>query len=449
MKDLLLYEPNSEREAKIVSQIDNHIVFEKAKSLDQLITSIEKYIFKIVILDLDSLRISAIVDILQRIRLNLPEAFVIGITALKTAQLVNKISFHRIFVMDYSDDVLYHIGILVKYFNEQEILVRENGNSARKYKYIGDSPAIKRILQQLDVVKNSDMHLLLTGETGSGKTELARYIHQESRRKNLPFMHINCAAIPENLLETELFGYEAGAFTGAATNKIGKFQAAGGGTICLDEIGEIPLHLQAKLLKVLDEKSFYPVGGIQPVKMNARIIAATNKDLFRAVQVKKFREDLYYRLNTFEIHVPALRERKEDIRILFDYLVEKYVTANDLAFPEIDEGVHQLLNQYEWYGNIRELQNVVESSMCYHPEKLTISHLPDFLVSSPEVKLVKAALELKPLDEIKSQYAKHVYEKSGNNMTRAARVLGVDVKTMRKLLLKSADDSDEPGELSD
>ncbi len=300
-------------------------------------------------------------------------------------------------------------------------------------RFIGKSKSILQILEQIELVKNTDIHILITGETGSGKTELARYIHNGSKRRDAPFVHINCAAIPDNLLESELFGYKKGAFTGAFSDKIGIFGSAGRGTVFLDEIGELPSYLQAKLLKVVDEKDYYPVGGTTPFKVHARIITATNTDLIRAVNEKRFREDLYYRLNMVQFHIPPLRNRREDIPELFSYFIEKLVTYKSEP-PEIEPLVFELLQEYSWPGNVRELQNLVERISFRKPDKITPALLPESFFSTPRAKIVQAAVNYWPLERVKYEYAKYIYKMTDENKSKTARILNVDIKTVRKLL---------------
>lgn len=430
--DLLIFEPNSGREIEILAQLNNNISYKKIDSVDSLLNCLDHNYYKAIVFDLDFLKKSVLVNIFQNIRNLSPETFLIGVTSLKTNQLVNKLSPYKISILEYNEEGLRHLAILIKYFIEQ--VFHFPTDNEKDIRFIGKNPVIKGIIDRVNLIKDSDVHILITGETGSGKTELARYIHIKSKRKTRPFMHINCAAIPDNLLESELFGYKAGAFTGAVKNKAGKFQAARNGTICLDEIAEIPMHLQAKLLKVLDEKSYYPIGGVRPVKMNARIIAATNKDIIKAVNAKKFREDLYYRLNAFEIDIPPLRERIDDVPELFDFFVNRYSELNRIPKPEINEAVYEILKSYYWGGNIRELQNVVESVLCRRPKQLSVKELPKELFVSPEAVVIRSAANLDSMEKLKKEYAKQVYKLTKENKLKTARILNIDVKTLRKLL---------------
>ncbi len=300
--------------------------------------------------------------------------------------------------------------------------------------YFTNNPAVAAMLDKVRKIAETALPVLITGETGSGKTELARYIHFQSSRKQEPFVHINCAAIPEHLIEAELFGVIKGAFTGAYKDNAGKFFTAKKGTILLDEIGEIPMHLQAKLLKVVDEKEYYPVGSAISEKIHARIIAATNTDITRAVKDRKFRRDLYFRLNTFELYLPPLRDRTEDITLFFNLFIKRYAEQKKTAIPEINTLVYDVLAHYTWPGNIREVQNVVEVLMISGKKTIEVSDLPLAMFDSAESVLVSGASEFKTLDEIKKDYTKYIYKISENNKKQTARILKADIKTVRRLL---------------
>jgi len=228
---------------------------------------------------------------------------------------------------------------------------------------VGHTAALGRVLREIETVAPTDSTVLIRGETGTGKELVARAIHNASRRSSSPFVKLNCAAIPAELLQSELFGHERGAFTGAMVRRIGRFELANRGTMFLDEIGDLPLELQPKLLRVLQEREFERVGSNQPIPVDVRVVAATNHDLRAAVAAGTFRPDLFYRLNVVPIEVPPLRERRDDIPALVEHLVERYAKKTSKRIPTIDERTMELLRTYEWPGNVRELQNVIERAV--------------------------------------------------------------------------------------
>ena len=248
---------------------------------------------------------------------------------------------------------------------ERSRIVREKSNNKKieiKKEFIANSPSIKQALDMAKKVAPTDANVLLLGESGVGKEEFAKFIHQNSKRAKKPFIAINMSAIPENLVESELFGYEKGAFTDAVGQKIGLFESANGGTLFLDEIGEMPYHLQAKLLRVLQEKEMYRLGGTKPIKLDIRIISATNKNLKTFIEEGKFREDLFYRLNTIPITIPPLRERKDDIIPISEMILNKVVKEYNLEKKSLSKDATDELLSYEWPGNVRELISVIERS---------------------------------------------------------------------------------------
>jgi transcriptional regulator with GAF, ATPase, and Fis domain len=228
---------------------------------------------------------------------------------------------------------------------------------------VGQSAALRQVLEMVEMVAPSDSTVLLLGETGTGKELIARAIHERSRRNQQAFVKLNCAAIPSGLLESELFGHERGAFTGAVAQRIGRFELASQGTAFLDEIGEMPLELQPKLLRVLQEREFERLGSMRTIRTNARLIAATNRNLERMVAEKEFRSDLYYRLSVFPIRIPALRERPEDIPLLVRYFTQKYADRMRKQIDTIPAAAMRSLTRWHWPGNIRELENVIERSV--------------------------------------------------------------------------------------
>jgi len=270
--------------------------------------------------------------------------------------------------------------------------------------------------------------ILLTGESGTGKELIAKAIHFESDRSKGPFIAINCAAIPENLLEAELFGYEKGAFTGALISKPGKFELANGGTIFLDEIGDLPLHLQAKLLRVIQDKTFERIGGTKSIKVDIRIIAATNKDLEEMVKDGSFREDLYFRLNVIPIYLPPLRERKEDIPLLIDHFLKKFNEEYGKNINITKEAMEKLVN-YSWPGNVRELENTIERLVILaEGNEITLNDLPFYIRQEDDTRITCVKLkETLPsqLELIEKQAIKEALKASNYNQTKAAKMLGL------------------------
>ena len=261
--------------------------------------------------------------------------------------------------------------------NEDLHLGQEIGNAADFEGIVGESSALREVLQLVETVATSDSTVLLLGETGTGKELVARAIHDRSRRKDRTLVKLNCAAIPSGLLESELFGHERGAFTGAITKKTGRLELADQGTLFLDEVGDIPLELQPKLLRVLQDGEFERLGSTQTKKIDVRLVAATNRDLDRMIEERQFRNDLYYRLNVFPIRVPPLRERPEDIPLLVRYFGQKYACRMQKRIESIPAAAMRKLMRWHWPGNIRELQNLVERAVI-------LTHNSTLAISAPE-----------------------------------------------------------------
>ena len=276
-------------------------------------------------------------------------------------------------------------------------LLSTGDNFASFENIVGKSEAMQTLKKRAKIVSQSNSTILITGESGTGKSLLASSIHKESPRKDMPFISVNCAAIPETLLESELFGYEKGAFTGADKNgKLGKFQLADKGTIFLDEIGDMPMHLQVKLLTCLQNRKIDPIGSSKPVDVDVRIIAATNKDLEKLVRENQFREDLYFRLNVIPLNIPPLRERPEDIAIMINHTINKYSSLLQKEINGIDKNALNILLSYSWPGNIREIENVIEYAINMEASNIiSISSLPDKLVKGKDIYLTNEKTSLK------------------------------------------------------
>jgi DNA-binding NtrC family response regulator len=302
---------------------------------------------------------------------------------------------------------------------------------------IGKSPAMQRVFALVDRLKDSPVNILLTGESGTGKDLIARTLHYHSSRKQGPFVPVNCAALPEPLLESELFGYRRGAFTDARTDKPGLFVAAHNGTLFLDEVGELPLPLQAKLLRVLEDKEVRPLGATKGQTVNVRLIAATNRDLRRAVADRAFREDLFYRLNVVDIHLPPLRERPEDLPLLLQHFLER--SAHAARARRVSAEALRLLLQYPWPGNVREFENTLERALVLcQGEEITLADLPPHLTGSraPLGGLQEALVRRCTLADLERHYILLALEWTQGKRTDAAELLAIDRKTLYRKLVE-------------
>ncbi len=294
---------------------------------------------------------------------------------------------------------------------------------------IGESPKMREVMEVVSLVARTDATVLIYGESGTGKELLARSIHFQSDRADRPFVVVNCGAIAETLLESELFGHEKGAFTGAHARKLGKFEIADGGTLFLDEIGEMSPTMQVKLLRVLQEKTFERVGGVNPINVDVRIIAATNRNLKEMVQEGTFREDLYYRLNVVPIKLPPLRERREDIPLLCDFLIKKHAEKLHKKVKGITPQALRMLKRYHWPGNVRELDNVIERAVI-----LT----KDEMIKAEDIWIFDAPREvrLKTLREMEEEYIRKVLEYVEFDKEKAALVLDISQEELEQKLRK-------------
>ena len=318
---------------------------------------------------------------------------------------------------------------------------------------VGRSPAIERVRDLISRVAPSRATVLITGDTGTGKELVARSIHFMSGRAERPFVAVNCSAIPETLLESELFGHVKGAFTGAIANKRGLMEESSGGTLFLDEIGTVSANIQVKLLRALQERSIMRVGGREPVPIDIRLIAATNLDLGEEVRSTRFREDLYYRLSVFPIRVPSLAERRDDIPLLAAYFLRRAASEHGVTPPTIPPTTMQRLMEYEWPGNVRELENFIERSVIMHAGAKTIPFDPaEGLYRRREHDVLKTArTERWNLDHLEREYILTVLEEVGGHQGRAAEVLGIDRRTLYRKLkrYRGEPEEGEPDDLGD
>jgi len=311
-------------------------------------------------------------------------------------------------------------------------------------KLIGNSKRIREVFALINQVAQSDITVLIQGDTGTGKELIAKAIHYNGTRKNGPFIAVNCAAIPETLIESELFGHEKGSFTGATSRKIGRFEQANGGTILLDEIGEMQLSLQVKLLRVLQEREIQRVGGNSNIPVDVRVIASTNADLEVTIKSGKFREDLFYRISSFPINIPSLRERQEDISLLAEHFLNQASSRAKKSVTVISAEAMELMMNYNWPGNIRELESAIERGVLLETSNvLQASNLPSVILSNAKLTKVSVSKQEKPseneiipLDEIEKQALLNALRLTDNNIQQAAKALGINRATVYRKLEK-------------
>jgi DNA-binding NtrC family response regulator len=339
------------------------------------------------------------------------------------------------------ENIKEELPLLVRRALKMQALERENARLRQKLdkvfnfdNIVAVSKQMQNILALIEKVKNSNESILITGESGVGKEVIAQHIHFRSKKSNKTFVAINCAALPENLLENELFGHEKGAFTGATDLKRGMIELAEGGTLFLDEIGDMSITLQAKLLRVLQDKKFYRLGGSSEITTKFRLIAATNRNLIQTVKEKTFREDLYYRLNVIPINIPPLRERPDDIPALIDYFTQKYSEENQITTPRIEPNIVSFLSRLNWEGNIRQLENTLKRMLVLNHKTLSLADIPEELKHSSNSFLHNALIEKQNLEDISKLYVKMVLEHVQGNKKAACDLLNINYRTLQKKL---------------
>jgi len=393
--------------------------------------------------------------LLKRLSSDYPDVPVVMITAHGSVE--NAVEAVKLGAFDYLEKPFEQEQIrqVVAKAMSTYVLARQNARpeepSVRgRFRLVGQAPAIKQIYAVVEKVAHTPSTVLITGESGTGKELIARALHENSSRHGGPFIKINCAAIPKTLMESELFGYEKGAFTGAVGAKPGRFELAHGGTLFLDEIGEIPVEMQVKLLRVLQESEFERVGGIKTIKVDVRLVTATNRDLLQDIAGGSFREDLYYRLNVVPIHIPPLRERREDIPLLLDHFLAKFNDRLKKQIGSVSADAISRMGSYHWPGNIRELENMMERTMlfCEGPE-IQVADLPPEIGGLPAAAAPAApgAASLKEAvraetERVERELIQKALDETGGNVTQAARKLKISRKSlqtkMKELGLRTA-----------
>jgi DNA-binding NtrC family response regulator len=404
---------------------------------------------EIVVTDLKMPKLDG-VGLLERVIRDYPSTPVIIITAHGTiataVDTLKKGAFDYITKPFERDELknTIHKAIRTRKLNDEELLV--SPDDIDRQGIIGSSEPMLKIYDTIKRVAPTPTTVLISGETGTGKDLIAYAIHRNSPRRDNPFVKINCAAISENLIESELFGYEKGAFTGAVSTKPGRFELADKGTLFLDEVGEIPRDMQVKLLRVIQDHEFERVGGLRTIKVDVRLIAATNRNLLQDVKDGRFREDLYYRFNVFPTHLPPLRERREDILPLADYFIEKFNSKLDREVKHIDSRVKDILVSYDWPGNIRELENLIERIVLMAGgDTIIFEDIPPEWKSAAEaISLSQKAGQKRPfkdfvkshMEEVEKQSIIQCLEEVGGNVTKAAQRLGLSRKGLQLKMIK-------------
>jgi two-component system response regulator PilR (NtrC family) len=435
----------------IMLKKEGHEVVTAENGTDAL-KAVQAEIFDLVISDIKMSGMDGI-DVLKATKEISPETVVIMITAFATAETAVEAMKHGAYdyvIKPFKVDELKLIinnSLEKRYLRKENILLKREIESRVGFEnFIGKSEPMQKVFTLIRQVAATNSTVLISGESGTGKELVARAIHHNSSRKSGPFVTVNCGALPETLLESELFGYMKGAFTGAASNKQGLFEAANGGAIFLDEISATTPALQVKLLRVLQEREFMRVGGTSGIKVDVHIIAASNRDLLAEVAKGSFREDLYYRLNVIPIHIPPLRERREDIPLLIDFFLGKFAKTDGASVrtKKIDAKALKILMHYQWPGNVRELENMIERLVIMTPgDTILLEHIPDAAKNTPPcselvaLDIPEEGLNLESLlEEAEKTLLRKALEKSGGVKTEAARLLGLSFRSFRHRLQK-------------
>lgn len=427
---------------------------------------LKKKSFDLVISDLQMPNVTGI-ELLKHCRENYSEMLFMMITAFGTAE--SAVEAMKMGAYDYItkpfkiDEVRINIANALRSRNlevENRVLRKELQKEYSFQNLVGNSEAMHKIFELIRKVSDSPTNVLVTGESGTGKEMVAKAIHYNSPLKDRPFVSVNCGAIPENLVESELFGHKKGSFTGAVTDKDGLFEVADGGTLFLDEIGELPLSSQVRILRAIQEKTVRRVGGTEDVKVEVRIIAATNRDLEQMVAQGTFRQDLYYRLNVINIRTPALRERRDDVPLLAEHFLQKYSDRFGKAITKISKEAMDLLKKYDFPGNVRELENIIERTVALESGATVLPEsLPQFvntptgrkMVSSDGIEITDEGIDLqKVLDQLEKELLVKAIHQASGVKKRAAKLLGITFRSMRyrveKFSLGKVDDDELPDE---
>jgi len=410
---------------------------ETAASGEEALEKLENRQFDLLFVDIKMPGMDGL-ELLDRVKTEYPETFVVIITAygsIESAVKAMKSGASDYLLKPFKPD---HINLVMEKINQQKTLTAEYdylkqqlGEVTRFDDIIGQSPPMVAVFETIPEIADTDAYVLLTGETGTGKELVAKAIHAKSHRANYPFIAINCGAMAESLLESELFGHTKGAFTGAHKNRKGFLEVVSGGTLFLDEIGEISMKMQVDLLRVLEEKKIQRIGSHQPIDVDFRLICASSRNLDELIRAGTFREDFYYRINVIEIRIPTLRERKADIPLLVRHFLEKYSQETTKHVDHADESAAQLLKSYDWPGNVRELENAIERAVVLSKSRTLSAR--DFSFLKPAQSSYAGG---RSLLDVEKRHIKGVLDECGWNISQAARILDINRSTLHKKINK-------------
>ncbi|TVM00230.1 MAG: two-component system response regulator [Candidatus Brocadia sp. WS118] len=407
----------------------------------QALAGVSKEGYDLVFLDMKMPEMGGM-EVLEKVKTLSPETVVVLMTAygtIETAVEAMKKGAYDYIIKPFSPD---QVELVIARVNERQKLImenrywRSNSNIDEKMNPVfSKNSKMFQIYEQIKRIAQSKASILIQGESGTGKELVARAIHFHSNRYERPFIRVNCAALTETLLESELFGHERGAYTGAISKHLGRFELANEGTLLLDEISEISPNIQAKLLRVLEEEEFERVGGEKTIKIDVRIVATTNRNLIEEIHKGAFREDLFYRLNVVPIYLPPLRERREDIPILVDYYLKKYSIENNVSVKSIDTAIMDYFYQYNWPGNVRELKNVIQRAVVMSSsDRLQTEQLNDLFIHQDTKRSEGIMTGGKAIEDVERDLIYSTLEKTGGNKTKAAELLKITTRTLRNKL---------------
>ncbi|HAA77476.1 TPA: hypothetical protein DCE37_20375 [Candidatus Latescibacteria bacterium] len=443
-KRILIVDDDTYSRESIAAQLDEQYEVDQAENGDQGLAKLEESDFDVILSDIRMPGMSGL-DFLERVTVTRPEARVLMITAF--GEIGNAVDAMRKGAYDYlikgevkGEELIVRIERAL----ENQELRRENtrlkSELGKRFSFgnmVGKTKVMEELFEMVESVAQSRSTVLINGESGTGKELVARAVHYNSPRANKPFIKLNCAALPQDLIESELFGHEKGAFTGAVKQVKGRFELADGGTLLLDEISEIEPPLQAKLLRVLQEREFERIGSGTTIKVDVRIVATTNRNLRDEIEKGNFREDLFYRLNVIPVQMPDLRERKSDVVHLAEFFLERYNQENDKSISGFSEKAMEVLMSYDWPGNVRELENYIERAVviCKEPQ-VTESHLPlEILTGEPRTASSGGGITVgTTVREMEKQLILKTLESCDGNRTNAADTLGISSRTLRNKL---------------